>query len=176
MGLFKTHNELRERFIHEMSRQQIVARHGDLENVRHLAIGVDGPSLAMALLVLGPLIATLMTKYYYLALTETQLLAVRVAGPTHPRPKSIQRYDLDRLTGVAVRTRGDEVTMQFAQGPHPFSARFSRKLLKKRNGEEIVAIAEELRLLYAPIPGAPDPHALSTPATPTIANSPTSSI
>jgi hypothetical protein len=93
------------------------------EVLRHYAFGVKPPNLLVMILV-GPLIAALMTKNYIVALTNKRLLVLRFSGKLNV--KEVTDYPLDTRLSASGSVGMIFTKLRIEDSAKPFFAKFHR--------------------------------------------------
>ena len=93
------------------------------EVLRHYAFGVKPPHL-MVMILVGPLIAALMTRNYIVALTNRRLLVLQFKGNLNVT--QVTEYALDQLPSVTGSVGLIFTKMRIEDTGKPFAAKFHR--------------------------------------------------
>ena len=126
------------------------------EKLEHVAFGVKQPNFAlMAGLICfgilpGMIAVMLLTKNYWVGLTNRRLLVLRVASPTNLKVKEVIEYSLDSLRQTDVRSStGILFThIRLRDARQPFVAKFHRAY-SRENRRQAMAIAEAIHFQAA---------------------------
>ncbi|MCG8602054.1 MAG: hypothetical protein MI807_18065 [Verrucomicrobiales bacterium] len=121
------------------------------ESIRHWAYGVKQPNIFLlifliALAVVPGIIAVfLLTKNYFLVLTDRRLLAIQVKGVKPDDIKTITEYSLAELSSENVKTSTGGLFTHIAiqEEEKPFKAKFHRAFCET-NRPHAMAIAEAI--------------------------------
>ncbi len=121
------------------------------EKLKTTAYGIKQPNMLLmlplfALAVLPGAIATwILTKHYFLGLTNKRLIILRTGGYADVVVKEISEYSLAELSTNPAKTKTGAIFthMKIADPDKPFKAKFHRAF-SKTNRPNAIAIAEAI--------------------------------
>jgi hypothetical protein len=124
------------------------------ERILYYAYGVKQPNILLIVLLLGGILAWLMTKEYMVGMTDRgRFIVLRFSGKLNV--KEVQDYYIGNVQGVKTKTGPIFTYIDIKDPQKPFSAKFHR-LGMKQNREYAMAIAQSLntRQLAPPMAAA----------------------
>ncbi len=121
------------------------------ETLKHWAFGVKQPNMLLiigliALCILPGIIAVaLLTKNYFIGLTDRRLIVLQVKGMKPGDVKAVTEYDLSDLnsSNASTSTGGLFTHIEIKDEEKPFKAKFHRAF-SKSNRPNAVAIGEAI--------------------------------
>ena len=114
------------------------------ERVLYYAYGVKQPNVLLIVLLLGGLLAALLTKQYMVGLTDRgRFLVLRFGGKLNV--KEVSEYHLGNVQGASTKTGPIFTYITIKDPQKPFTAKFHR-LGMKQNRPHAMAIGQSLQM------------------------------